>query len=1160
MLNQLNRRRDTAKSFIRRPSTVSEDETSVDVSSVAPPPLQSSTAIYRGRSLYRPERGHARAPLLNPEGEPDDPFSVSHKPRWWRMWWHYLALICTFWAPAPLLSLIGLHTAAVRQAWREKITLVLLSCSLGGIIAFITVGLQRTLCGDQAEGVFVNVKRASGYVGVLGEAYSTANSKFPEAFIYDQIREHSGLDVSQFFEFSEDAFPACKNINTTVAKPLDCADADGKKIRCLDKLRVDNLESDLGLKKVNQHIGYDWEDLVNGNGKLLAIDGYVLNFNAYLATYTKPIPNDPVDKVIRNFFSPSSNYTDMSDATRLFTIDKLARDAIPCLKQRYQAGRVNYKTTGCFMADLILYISLIVILGLVFARTIMAVWYAFVGSRRLASTPPPPGKFSATGMRRPRPKSHVAMPDGATHENSMGVAPWAQKGIVTPTPASSKNLPNNNVSLMTPASMTPEDIGNDPYIVCLVTCYSEGLDGISATLSSLSATEYPTNRKLIFVVADGMITGKGESMSTPDVCVSLMTPDMRFGTPTPMKYRSVSSGKKAQNMALVYAGHYQDPSGGESVPMVVVVKCGMPEEAAGQKAGNRGKRDSQMVLMSFFQHVTYNDPMSPLDYDLFRKIHALMGVTPDFFEMVLMVDADTKVHPPALRYLANAMLNDHRIMGACGETRIQNKLQSWVTAIQVFEYFISHHQVKAFEAVFGGVTCLPGCFSMYRIKARKPGFDDWIPVIVKQDIIREYSQTIVTTLHQKNLLLLGEDRFLSTLMLRTFPHRRMVFVPHAVCHTEVPHTLRMLLSQRRRWINSTVHNLMELLLVRDLCGTFCFSMQFVVLMDLIGTLVLPVAISLTYYLIIMSAKDPPKDFTSAIPLMMLLVVLFLPGFIIAMVRFSPSHVIWLVIYLIFLPVWNFLLPAYSFWHFDDFSWGETRRIEGETKSGAHETSEEGYHAALEVPMRLWTEWETSRIRKQERNARRRQEMEHQFGGGFHNDVDPRHDAGLRLADLDRPCSPMSQETSEDQWGDHIDGYDENAPLPDLMHSARPLSMIAAQGGGTVQDDDLENILQGGWDDDGSISWEKRRPPPLISAANDSIVSFQGESDPLAGLTPVRSSVDLGASLPSLAPFDDGFNSREMTPAASSAVEERRTHVRNRSSGPSRPLSKVRFFH
>lgn len=32
-----------------------------------------------------------------------------------------------------------------------------------------------------------------------------------------------------------------------------------------------------------------------------------------------------------------------------------------------------------------------------------------------------------------------------------------------------------------------------------------------------------------------------------------------------------------------------------------------------------------------------NDRMTPLDYDLFRKCQALMGVTPDFFEVCLMV-------------------------------------------------------------------------------------------------------------------------------------------------------------------------------------------------------------------------------------------------------------------------------------------------------------------------------------------------------------------------------------------------------------------------------------------------------------------------------------------------------------------------------------------
>ena len=47
--------------------------------------------------------------------------------------------------------------------------------------------------------------------------------------------------------------------------------------------------------------------------------------------------------------------------------------------------------------------------------------------------------------------------------------------------------------------------------------------------------------------------------------------------------------------------------------------------------------------MNFFSRVTYNDRMTPLDFDLFRKIHILMGVTPDFFEVCLMVRACLRV-------------------------------------------------------------------------------------------------------------------------------------------------------------------------------------------------------------------------------------------------------------------------------------------------------------------------------------------------------------------------------------------------------------------------------------------------------------------------------------------------------------------------------------
>lgn len=73
-------------------------------------------------------------------------------------------------------------------------------------------------------------------------------------------------------------------------------------------------------------------------------------------------------------------------------------------------------------------------------------------------------------------------------------------------------------------------------------------------------------------------------------------------------------------------------------PTVIIVKCGTESEAANdKKPGNRGKRDSQLILMNFFSRVTYNDRMTPLDFDLFRKTQVLMGVTPDFFEVTLMV-------------------------------------------------------------------------------------------------------------------------------------------------------------------------------------------------------------------------------------------------------------------------------------------------------------------------------------------------------------------------------------------------------------------------------------------------------------------------------------------------------------------------------------------
>ncbi|KAE8822625.1 hypothetical protein PTNB73_10227 [Pyrenophora teres f. teres] len=506
------------------------------------------------------------------------------------------------------------------------------------------------------------------------------------------------------------------------------------------------------------------------------------------------------------------------------------------------------------------------------------------------------------------------------------------------------------------------------HAICLVTAYSEGPEGLRTTLDSIATTDYPNSHKLILIICDGMIKGHGEDLTTPEVCLSMMKDHAVLPHEVQaFSYVAVASGSKRHNMAKIYSGFYDygentriPTEKQQRVPVMLVVKCGTPDEAKKSKPGNRGKRDSQIILMSFLQKVMFDERMTELEFEMFNGIWKITGISPDFYEIVLMVDADTKVFPDSLTHMISAMVKDPDIMGLCGETKIANKRDSWVSMIQVFEYFISHHLAKSFESVFGGVTCLPGCFCMYRIKAPKGGQNYWVPILANPDIVEHYSENVVDTLHKKNLLLLGEDRYLSTLMLKTFPKRKQVFVPQAVCKTTVPDEFKVLLSQRRRWINSTIHNLMELVLVRDLCGTFCFSMQFVVFVELMGTLVLPAAIAFTLYLIAISIKAAVLHTAApVIPLILLALILGLPAILIIITAHRWSYVAWMFVYLLSLPIWNFVLPAYAFWKFDDFSWGDTRKTAGEkTKKAGLEY--EGEFDSSKITMRRWHDFEAER--------------------------------------------------------------------------------------------------------------------------------------------------------------------------------------------------------
>ncbi|KAF2863486.1 glycosyltransferase family 2 protein [Piedraia hortae CBS 480.64] len=1005
--------------------------------------------------------------------------------------WNTYCRLVTLWCPNIFLKCAGMRQKEQQRAWREKMGLISIILLIMLFVGFLTFGFTETVCPAGGPARLRVNEVSSSYMIVHGRAYDLSKSRHPLArgirananVLYDLQEPQGGKDGSFLFQ---NVNGACKGLIRPAPKSDVPHNSNGDMAWYFPCTTFNQDGSSEPNKTIPYYLGYachtskrgrdafydlrnsgdvffTWDDVRNTSRNLVVYSGDVLDldllawFNTSQVSYPSQFDRMRTNLAIRG-----------KDITLAFSSGS-NRQMVRCLQEIVKVGSVDTLTVGCIASKVVLYVSLIFILGIVAIKFLLALLFQWFLCRKFAAD-----KTSMSSNKKERmqqiedwtndiyrpapdvtdPVSEAGMSGGNRSKRnsflpttSRFTSPYAmdrpvvkdrplpttmasQQSTARLLPGSTNLEPPSNRSEVTlsqesgsrasltdrtytatatgtgmfpnsettfadtnitgPQGFIHESVVPQPpvewqpfgyplaHTICLITAYSEGPEGIRTTLDSIAMTDYPNSHKLILVICDGLIKGKGESMSTPEVCLSMMTdhvvpPD----EVQPFSYVAVASGSKRHNMAKVYSGFYDygrrsiiPPNKQQRVPMVLIVKCGTPAESKAAKPGNRGKRDSQIILMSFLQKVMFDERMTQLEYEMFNGIWKVTGISPDFYEIVLMVDADTKVFPDSLTNMISAMVKDPEVMGLCGETKIANKTQSWVSMIQVFEYFISHHQSKSFESVFGGVTCLPGCFCMYRIKTPKGGQNYWVPVLANPDIVEHYSENVVNTLHTKNLLLLGEDRYLSTLMLKTFPKRKQIFVPQAVCKTTVPDSFKVLLSQRRRWINSTVHNLMELVLVRDLCGTFCFSMQFVVFIELVGTLVLPAAIAFTIFLIIKAIiAAATHSVVPVIPLILLALILGLPAVLIVVTAHRPVYVLWMLVYLLSLPIWNFVLPVYAYWHFDDFSWGDTRQTAGEVRGadkGGH--GGDGEFDSSQITMKRWADFE----RESRFNARGRE--------------------------------------------------------------------------------------------------------------------------------------------------------------------------------------------
>ncbi|KAJ8307221.1 hypothetical protein KUTeg_015305 [Tegillarca granosa] len=306
---------------------------------------------------------------------------------------------------------------------------------------------------------------------------------------------------------------------------------------------------------------------------------------------------------------------------------------------------------------------------------------------------------------------------------------------------------------------------------------------------------------------------------------------------------------------------------------------------------------------------------------------------------ILALDGDVDFSPGAVRILVDRMNKNPKVGAACG--RIHPIGKGPVVWYQKFEYAVAHWLQKATEHVLGCVLCSPGCFSLFR----------------------------------------GEDRWLCTLLLQQ--GYRVDYAAASDAYTYAPEGFAEFFNQRRRWMPSTIANVLDLLqdagttvavnsnisylyifyqaalMLSTILGPSTILMmiagaiQTVFILDLIPSYIISVMPVVFYFFICFFIKKEYQillaEIFSAVYVFIMMVVLigsiltaakespfhpsviflaFLGGIFLIAACFHPQEfgcIIFGALYFITIPTGFLLLVLYSLINLNDVSWG-TREV------------------------------------------------------------------------------------------------------------------------------------------------------------------------------------------------------------------------------------------
>nr|AIJ50381.1 chitin syntthase class B [Phthorimaea operculella] len=368
---------------------------------------------------------------------------------------------------------------------------------------------------------------------------------------------------------------------------------------------------------------------------------------------------------------------------------------------------------------------------------------------------------------------------------------------------------------------------------------------------------------------------------------------------------------------------------------------------------------------------------------------------------LLALDGDIDFKPQACEPLLIDLMKKNKNLGAaCG--RIHPVGSGFMAWYQMFEYAIGHWLQKATEHMIGCVLCSPGCFSLFRGKA-----------LMDDNVMKKYTLTS----HEARCNIgvqydQGEDRWLCTLLLQR--GYRVEYSAASDAYTHCPERFDEFFNQRRRWVPSTMANILDLLVdykstvrVNDNISTLYIVYQMFLMvgtvlgpgtiflmlvgamnaitgMSIMNSLLLNLVPVALFLLVCMTCKSEiqlmlAQAITCLYAMLMMMVIVGIvlqivedgwlaPSSIFTVVTFGSFFItaamhlqeiiclVYLAIYYITIPSMHMLLIIYSLCNLNNVSWGTREVAQKKTAKQMEQEKKELEEAAKKVEAHGLAKW------------------------------------------------------------------------------------------------------------------------------------------------------------------------------------------------------------